>query len=176
MNICNLIWFDLIPPPQYSITMTGWDSSSIETPNNWTTFGCGGNRLSNDWKQIVSVWVLHTDNLKMKFWDVLFFRYIIKFASFMNSSTFPFLRQNLRATEMLFHFPRKTFPKLPSPISFSRRSSLNGIAEYWVALWVETRFTLSLLISFWDLFSFTTIKRSEFSIQCNLKRLDLYLL
>jgi hypothetical protein len=45
-----------------------------------------------------------------------------------------------------------------------------------VALWVETRFTLSLLISFWDLFSFTTIKRSEFSIQCNLKRLDLYLL
>jgi hypothetical protein len=39
-----LIWFDLIPPAQYSNTMTGWGPSN-ETPNIWITFGCGGNSL-----------------------------------------------------------------------------------------------------------------------------------
>jgi hypothetical protein len=74
MKNCNkclwfdLIWIDLIPPLQYSKTMTGWGPSN-ETPNIRTTFGCGGNSLHvcHVWYQknkythlILSKWKYHS--------------------------------------------------------------------------------------------------------------------
>jgi hypothetical protein len=51
--ICNVcVWrrvfffsvMFILPPAQYSITITGWGPSN-EIPNKWTTFGCGGKVL-----------------------------------------------------------------------------------------------------------------------------------
>jgi hypothetical protein len=53
-KICLFVhlWIELLPS-QYSRIRTGWGPSN-ETPNIWTTFGCGGNSLCFHYRHISS--------------------------------------------------------------------------------------------------------------------------